>query len=147
MIACMATLAKISGDIVILGVGGKMGLTLARMAKRACDALGDTRQIFGVARFSDRRVYEELERAGIVPIVCDLLDNNAVQNLPDAPNVIFMAGQKFGTQDAPERTWAMNTIVPMYAAQKYKRIRGLSCFRRAAFMPIRPSDSRRFPRI
>jgi nucleoside-diphosphate-sugar epimerase len=113
------TISKLSGDIIVLGVGGKMGSTLARMARRALDALGRKERVIGVARFTDAKVEQSLQVAGIETVRCDLRDRKAVKELPDAPNVIFMAGQKFGTTDAPERTWMMNVIVPEIAAERY----------------------------
>lgn len=113
----LADLKTIPGDIIILGVGGKMGPTLARMAKRAAP----DRRVFGVARFSSKELPRELESYGVLPVPCDLLDRQAVAKLPDAPNVIFMAGQKFGTSSGPELTWAMNTLVPANAAERYAK--------------------------
>ncbi|HKW47656.1 MAG TPA: NAD-dependent epimerase/dehydratase family protein [Gemmatimonadaceae bacterium] len=111
------------GDIVVLGAGGKMGPTLARMAARAAAQVGDARRIFAVSRFSSPETARVLGSSGIETIACDLLDREAVAALPDAPNVIFMAGQKFGTDAAPETTWAMNTLVPAICAERYRGAR------------------------
>jgi len=111
------------GDIVVLGAGGKMGPTVARMAARAAALVGDSRRVFAVSRFSSPDVARTLGSAGIEPIACDLLDRDAVALLPDVPNVIFMAGQKFGTASAPATTWAMNTIVPAICADRYRAAR------------------------
>ena len=108
------------GDIVILGAGGKMGPTVARMAARASSLVGDGRRVFAVSRFSDEELRSSLSNAGIETIACDLLDRDAVAQLPDAPNIIFMAGQKFGTTAAPAATWAMNTIVPAICAERFR---------------------------
>jgi len=116
-------LRGLPGDVIVLGIGGKMGPTLARMARRALDQLGRKDRVLGVARFSAPGLPAELERNGIVPIKCDLLDRAAVQNLPDAANVIFMAGQKFGTASEPEVTWVMNTVLPALVAERYARSR------------------------
>ncbi|QIF04399.1 NAD(P)-dependent oxidoreductase [Roseimicrobium sp. ORNL1] len=114
------TLGALEGDVAILGAGGKMGLTLARMVRRGLDEVGQReRRVFAVSRFSDIRARVELEGHGVTVIPCDLLDRSAVQALPDAPNVIFMAGQKFGTSEAPELTWVMNTLVPANVAERY----------------------------
>ena len=110
---------KIVGDVVILGVGGKMGPSLARMARRALDSLGSSSRVFGVARFNDSAARALLESEGVETIPCDLMDRGQVALLPDAPNVIYMAGQKFGTTGAPERTWAANTYLPAIAAERY----------------------------
>lgn len=112
-------LREVPGDIVVLGAGGKMGPSLARMARRAADHLADGRRVIAVSRFSSAGTARELEEHGVETIRADLLDRHAVTQLPDAPNVIFMAGQKFGTASAPAVTWAMNVLVPSYAADRY----------------------------
>jgi nucleoside-diphosphate-sugar epimerase len=116
-------LRQCPGDIVVLGAGGKMGPTVARMAARAANQVGDGRRVFAVSRFTTSDVVRSLGAAGVETIVCDLLDRDGVVRLPDAPNVIFMAGQKFGTSDAPSTTWAMNTIVPAICAERYRAAR------------------------
>ena len=111
----------VQGDIIVLGAGGKMGPTLTRMIRRAIDELGhSSRRVIAVSRFSSFMAKTHLEQHGVETISCDLLDREAVQRLPDGANVIFMAGQKFGTSDTPERTWAMNTLVPAYVAERYR---------------------------
>lgn len=102
------------GTLVVLGAAGKMGPTLARMARRAGVA-----DVVAVSRFGDERVRERLEHHGVRTIPCDLLDREAVQALPDAALVIFLAGQKFGTSDRPASTWAMNALVPAIVAERY----------------------------
>jgi nucleoside-diphosphate-sugar epimerase len=111
------------GDIVVLGAGGKMGPTVARMAARAANQIGDGRRVFAVSRFTASELAQSLGAAGIETIPCDLLDRDAVARLPDAPNVIFMAGQKFGTAGAPATTWAMNAIVPAICAERFRAAR------------------------
>lgn len=117
--AVVQSLAQTQGDIAVLGVGGKMGPTLAVMARHALDARNDKRRMIGVARFSDPKARDYLEANGVETISCDLLDRDAVQQLPQTPNLIYMAGQKFGTTGAPERTWAMNALVPAHVAERY----------------------------
>jgi nucleoside-diphosphate-sugar epimerase len=112
-----AALAACPGDVVVLGAGGKMGPTLARMARRA---VRDSRRVVAVSRWSSAEARRHLEEAGVETVSADLLDHDAVMKLPDAPNVIFMAGQKFGTTGAPEMTWGMNTLVPAYCADRYR---------------------------
>ena len=112
-------LRECPGDVVVLGAGGKMGPTLATMVARASREIDD-RKVFAVSRFSSRRAEEALRDAGVETVQCDLLDATAVARLPDAPNVIYMAGQKFGTSDAPAVTWAMNTAVPTHCAERYR---------------------------
>ncbi|HEV8410319.1 MAG TPA: NAD-dependent epimerase/dehydratase family protein, partial [Gemmatimonadaceae bacterium] len=117
--ATIAALARVEGDIVVLGAGGKMGPTLARMAARARDEAGSNRRIIAVSRFSTDGTEYFLNSAGVETVKCDLLDRDQVARLPDAPNVVFMAGQKFGTRDAPSRTWMMNVVVPAICAERY----------------------------
>ena len=113
--ALVEDLAHTGGDILILGVGGKMGPTLARLAKRAAPE----RTVTGVARFSQPGVRERLRAAGVETVACDLLDRPAVEDLPPAPNVVFMAGRKFGSTGAEELTWAMNVLVPAIVGERY----------------------------
>ncbi|MEK6244527.1 MAG: NAD-dependent epimerase/dehydratase family protein [Pseudomonadota bacterium] len=114
-----ADLARAPGDILVLGVGGKMGPTLARMAKRAAPG----RRVIGVARFSERGLREKLETQGIECIACDLLDRAALERLPRAPNVVFMAGHKFGASGNASMTWAMNVAVPFMTAEVFRESR------------------------
>jgi dTDP-4-dehydrorhamnose reductase len=122
------------GDIVILGAGGKMGPTLARMAARAAR---DGRRIIAVSRWSSAEAERSLNDFGIETIKCDLLDRDAVSRLPDAPNVVFMAGQKFGTTGAPAMTWGMNTIVPAICAERYHGAR-IVAFSTGNVYPLTP---------
>lgn len=133
----LATLREHSGDIVILGVAGKMGLTLARMARRALDELGRHDKVIGVARFSNEEAQRQLHEVGVETVRCDLLDREAVQRLPEAPNVLFLAGQKFGTSSGPELTWAMNTLVPSHCAEKYSASR-IVAFSTGCVYPLAP---------
>ena len=125
------------GDIVVLGAGGKMGPTVARMAARAANQVGDGRRVFAVSRFTSADVARTLGGAGIETIACDLLDREAVARLPDVPNVIFMAGQKFGTAGSPAVTWAMNTIVPAICAERYRGAR-IVAFSTGNVYPLTP---------
>jgi nucleoside-diphosphate-sugar epimerase len=104
------------GDILVLGVGGKMGPTLARAAKRAAPKS----RVIGVARFSEKDLREKLEHQGIECIACDLLDRAAVERLPRAKNVVFMAGHKFGAAGDRSFTWAMNVAVPFIVAETFR---------------------------
>ncbi|WP_404404822.1 NAD-dependent epimerase/dehydratase family protein [Jeotgalibacillus malaysiensis] len=114
---------KLDGDLLIIGVGGKMGPTLAKMAKRAFNEIGSSQRVIGVSRFSNHLLKEELELHGVETISCDLLDDEALQNLPDARNVMYMAGNKFGTTGNEHFTWAMNAYIPGRVAEKYKNSR------------------------
>lgn len=109
-------LRRVPGDLLILGAGGKMGLTLARMARRAMPA---ARRVVAVSRFTQPSLRDRFERLGVGTEQADLLDPAALARLPDAANLIFMAGQKFGTSAAPHTTWAMNAIVPALVSARY----------------------------
>ncbi|MCB9940105.1 MAG: NAD-dependent epimerase/dehydratase family protein [Planctomycetaceae bacterium] len=117
------TMRDLEGDIIVLGVGGKMGPTLARMAKRASDVSGVARRIIGVSRFSTGDLREQLGAWGIETIACDLLDEAAVAELPDVPNVVYMAGFKFGATANPSLTWAMNCHLPTVVCRRYRSSR------------------------
>ena len=109
--------------LAILGIGGKIGVTLGMAAVRAARLAGGGTDIVGVSRFSGAEARNKLESAGLTTIACDLLDERAVRALPDADFVIFMAGRKFGTSGESSLTWAMNTIVPVHVAERYPRAR------------------------
>ncbi len=117
--ADVAAVAALEGDLLILGVGGKMGPSLARRARRAIQEAGRTHRVIAVARFTARGLAESLSEAGIETIAADLLEPGALSRLPDAPNVIFMAAMKFGTTGAEHLTWAMNTYLPGLVAERY----------------------------
>jgi nucleoside-diphosphate-sugar epimerase len=112
-------LQKVDGDIMILGVAGKMGPTLAGLAKAALPG----RRVIGVARFSDARAKAWLEARAIETISCDLLDEAAIKALPRVKNIIFMAGRKFGAEGDLSLTWAMNAHVPALVAQAFRESR------------------------
>jgi nucleoside-diphosphate-sugar epimerase len=132
----VADLAATPGDILVLGVGGKMGPTLARMAKRAAP----NKRVMGVARFSEPGVREALEKAGVEPIAADLLDRAALEQLPKAANVVFMAGRKFGATGNVPLTWAMNVQVPAMVAEVFKASR-IVVFSTGCVYPFVPVDS------
>jgi NAD dependent epimerase/dehydratase family len=113
-------MGALEGDLVVLGVGGKMGPTLARMAKRASDLAGVVRRVTGVARFSTPRLQEQLHDWGVETHRCDLLDPKSHSQLPDAANVVYMAGMKFGATGQESLTWAMNTFLPGLVSERYR---------------------------
>ena len=118
------TLARLAGDIIVLGVGGKMGPTLARMARRAADmAGGPRRRVIGVSRFTDTAHEAALHAHEVETITCDLLDEAAVGRLPAVPNVVFMAGRKFGSSGNESLTWAMNCLVPAAVCRRFEASR------------------------
>jgi nucleoside-diphosphate-sugar epimerase len=113
--ALIDDLNKVDGDIMILGVAGKMGLTLAGLAKAA----SPRHRVIGVARFSDPSAKAWLEARGIETISCDLLDEAAIGALPKSQNIVFMAGRKFGAEGDLALTWALNTHIPALVAQAF----------------------------
>jgi len=113
-------LRKLDGDLLILGVAGKMGPTLARMAKRAADA-GKKRRVIGVARFSNAAQQSALEQHGIETIKADLLDQKQLDALPDVPNVVYMPAMKFGSTGQEAMTWAMNTYLAGMCCQRFAK--------------------------
>ncbi|SEO08777.1 Nucleoside-diphosphate-sugar epimerase [bacterium A37T11] len=120
----IADMAQTQGDILILGVAGKMGPSLAILARQALDAAGlYDRKVIGVARFSTIKLKEMLESAGVITLRADLLNEADLASLPNAKNIIFMAGQKFGTTGKESFTWAMNSYLPGRIAEKYKESR------------------------
>lgn len=124
---------------MVLGAGGKMGPTLARMVRRGLDEIGHRhRRVIAVSRFSSAATTGEFQKHGVETIACDLMDRAAVQALPEVPNVIFMAGQKFGTSDAPELTWVMNTLVPAIVADRFFRSR-IVAFSTGCVYPLVPA--------
>jgi nucleoside-diphosphate-sugar epimerase len=135
--ALIDDLRKIDGDIMILGVAGKMGPTLAGLAKAAVPE----RRVIGVARFSDPAVRDWLQARGIETINCDLLDETAIAALPKVPNVVFMAGRKFGAEGDLSLTWAMNSHVPALVAQAFAGSR-IVAFSTGCVYPFVPVDGK-----
>jgi nucleoside-diphosphate-sugar epimerase len=117
------TLARLDGDILVLGVGGKMGPSLARMARRAFEKAGLSHRVIAVSRFSNLAMREQLHADGIETWPCDLTLANDVQKLPDAPNVVFMAGMKFGSTARPAATWAANCLAPALVCERFRESR------------------------
>src|SRR5580765_312319 len=105
-------LGRLDGDILILGAGGKMGPSLARLAVRAARESGCSRRVIAAARFSEPLLRAQLTADGVETVPCDLFDRAQVARLPDAANVIYMVGQKFGTSGDADRTWAVNAYLP-----------------------------------
>jgi nucleoside-diphosphate-sugar epimerase len=117
------TLGSLEGDIVVLGAAGKMGPTLARMAKRASEAAGVKRRVIGVSRFSSPPLENQLQAWGVETVRCDLLTPASLAKLPDAANVVFMAGMKFGSTGQEWLTWAINSFLPGLVADRYRDCR------------------------
>ena len=113
-------IAKIKGDIMVLGAGGKMGPTLCILAKNAIKKAGIEKRVIAVSRFSDPIALELLHSNGVETISADLLDHDSLEALPEVENVIYMAGRKFGTDGQEWKTWAMNATLPAFVAEKFK---------------------------
>src|SRR6476646_9347477 len=136
-LADIAALAGLDGDLIILGAGGKMGPSLARLARRASDQTGAEKRIIAVARFTNPSLASQLSSEGIETIACDLLDPGRLTDLPDAANVVFMAARKFGTTGAEYLTWAMNTYLPGLVAERYRDSR-IVAFSTGNVYPLTP---------
>lgn len=118
--AVVAAMDAIDGDFLILGAGGKMGPSLAKLARRASDLAGTPRRIIGVSRFSNSELRAELSEHDVETIVSDLLEPDALDRLPEISNVVFMAARKFGTSGDEHLTWAMNTYLPGLVAERFR---------------------------
>ena len=116
-------LAALDGDILVLGAGGKMGPTLCTLAKNALRAAGSDRRVIAVSRFSDPLAAELLRAGGVELVSADLLQPGVLESLPDAENVVYMAGKKFGTNGNEYATWAMNTWLASRVAERYRNSR------------------------
>jgi len=119
----VSDIAKLDGDILILGVGGKMGPAMAKLAKQAIDLANVSKKVIGVSRFSEPGLEEELKQSGIETYAADLLNEDQLQCLPDAKNILYLAGTKFGTAGKESFTWAMNAYLPGRIAEKYRNSR------------------------
>lgn len=138
--AVVDMMRRLSGDILILGVGGKVGPTLALMAARAREVSGVSRRILGVSTYSMPGLRDRLDAAGIETIRADLLAPGAFDALPDAENVMYMVGRKFGTTGAEGATWATNVFVAGMAARRYRHSR-IVVFSSGNVYPFVPVDS------
>ena len=143
------TMGRLEGDIIILGVGGKMGPTLARMAKRASGAAGVERRIIGVSRFSSGDLESQLNSQGIETVRCDLHDEERLGELPDSPNVVYMVGMKFGATGQEALTWATNAYLPAIASRKFSgsRIVAFSTGNVYGLAPVAGEGSREGDRL
>ncbi len=136
----IAAVSGYTGDLLILGAAGKMGPTLAKMARCAVTRSGAARRVIAVSRFSDASVRSDLMKCGIETIACDLLEPGALAQLPDTENVIFMAGRKFGTEEDAHLTWAANTYLPGLVAERYRSSR-IVVFSTGNVYPLQPPGS------
>jgi len=121
--ATIDAMRQLEGDLLILGAGGKMGPSLARLARRACDKAGIKKRVIAVARFSNSNLIAQFAADNIEAVPCDLLNRDALEKLPDIHNVVFMAARKFGTSGNEHLTWAMNTFLPGLVAERFRHSR------------------------
>ncbi len=135
--ALIREMAELDGDLMLLGIGGKMGPSLARLALNAIKAAGVNKKVYGASRFSSGGLQDELKADGVDTIAADLLDDGQLQQLPDVKNVIYMAGNKFGTTGNEHFTWAMNSYLPGRVAEKYRNSR-IVVFSTGNVYPITP---------
>ncbi|TWD73218.1 nucleoside-diphosphate-sugar epimerase [Kribbella amoyensis] len=134
----VADLGRLEGDLVVLGAGGKMGPSLCLLARRALDEAGGRhRRVLAVSRWSDQQVRAGLEAVGVTTVAFDLLSDDSFDELPDAANVVFMVGAKFGTSGAPGRLWQTNSVVAGLAAARYRDAR-IAAFSTGNVYPLVP---------
>ena len=138
--ALLSDIATLDGDIMILGVGGKMGPALAKLARRALNLVGSERKVIGASRFSEPGLLEELNQLDIETHVVDLLNEDQLDSLPAAKNVLYLAGTKFGTTGKESFTWAMNAYLPGRVAEKY-RDSNIVVFSTGNVYPLTPVDA------
>ena len=138
--ALIEDMAKLEGDIIILGAGGKMGPTLATLAKKACDAAGTSKRIIAVSLFDDPFAVALLEECGVEIVNMDMMKPGALAQLPDTANIIYMAGRKFGTDGQECLTWAMNTWLPSLVAERFKASRIVVFSSGNIYPMVRPKD-------
>lgn len=135
--ALLKDIAAIDGDIMILGAGGKMGPALAELLAKAVQAAGINKKIAAASRFSETGLKEKLDSYGITTYAVDLLDDQQLQSLPDMPNLLYLAGQKFGTTGKESFTWAMNSYLPARVGEKFKNSR-IVAFSTGNVYPLSP---------
>ncbi|MEU1368268.1 NAD-dependent epimerase/dehydratase family protein [Streptomyces sp. NPDC005803] len=140
--ALVADLARLEGDLLVLGAGGKMGPSLCRLARRALDAAGrEDVTVYAVSRWSDQAAAAELEAAGVRTVAFDLMDPAAdLAGLPDAGNIVFMVGAKFGSAGAPSHAWAVNAAMPDRVAGRWPQAR-IAAFSTGNVYPLVPVSS------
>lgn len=135
--ALIADLRQLEGDVMLLGAGGKMGPSLAMLARNALSAAGSSSDVIAVSRFSDEAAERRLNDAGVKTVRADLLDEQQLADLPDAANIVYMAAMKFGTSGQEPRTWAMNTYLPGRVAERFQDAR-IAAFSTGNIYPLSP---------
>ncbi|WP_216334953.1 NAD-dependent epimerase/dehydratase family protein [Sinomicrobium weinanense] len=111
---------KLEGDVMLLGIGGKMGVSMGKLLVDALAEAGRETKVYGVSRFSKPETQREVEANGVIPMACDLLNDDGLQALPEVKNIIYLAGHKFGTTGNEDFTWAMNTYLPGRVSDKFR---------------------------
>jgi len=139
--ADVAFARSLSDDVLVLGAGGKMGPSLARRVRRACEAAGARRRVIAVSRFTEPGLAAALETDGLEVVACDILDPAQVGRLPLAGNVLYLAGRKFGSSDRPDLTWADNTIAPAHVAERFAGSRMVVFSTGNVYAPVPASSS------
>ncbi len=132
--------SRLDGDIIFLGIAGKIGPSLARMAKRACEQAGVSKRIIGVSRFRSEEEKKSIEKHGIEIIRGDLLDREFIETLPKVKNVFFLAGMKFGSEENLSLTWAVNSYMPALVVEHFKDSR-IVAFSTGCVYPLVPVES------
>ncbi len=138
--ALVEDIRKINGDILVLGAGGKMGPSLCVLAKNAIKKAGLTKRVIAVSRGTDADATQYMKDNGVEVIPMDLLDTEALYSLPDVENVIYMAGKKFGTDGNEWQTWSMNSVLPAFVADKFKKS-SIVVFSSGNVYPIMPLNN------
>jgi uncharacterized protein YbjT (DUF2867 family) len=132
-------MGRLEGDLIVLGAGGKIGPSLARMARRASDAAGVRRRVIGVVRTARPQVVESLQPHGIEIVECDLLDRAQLERLPEAPHVLYLAAMKFGSTGQEPRTWVLNSFLPGLVCQRFRASR-IVAYSTGNVYPLAPVD-------
>ncbi len=135
----VAMMKRLDGDIIILGIAGKIGVSMGMQAVAAIRLAGVEKKVYGVARFTNPEDRKKLDAAGVITIPCDLTEREQVQHLPRVKNVIFMAGRKFGTAGSEDLTWAMNILAPAAVAEYFKESR-IVAFSTGCIYPLRTAE-------
>jgi len=138
--ALVALMSRLEGDVTILGVGGKIGVSLATQAVKAIGKAGSKARVIGVDLFGDPAPKEKLDAVGVETVACDLLDRAAISKLTVTPNVVYMAGRKFGTEGSEDLTWALNTLLPANVCEHYTTSR-IVAFSTGCVYPLVTADS------
>jgi nucleoside-diphosphate-sugar epimerase len=131
---------QVRSPLLVLGAGGKMGPTLAALAWRAAAAAGHKLRVIAVSRFNNSASRQWLESSGVQTIACDLFKRDEIARLPDAGDLLFLVGVKFGTSQNPSLTWATNTIIPTNVAERFPQTRTVALSTGNVYPLVRVAD-------